>query len=315
LSDVGKHLMMNIELMSKAIDFVEDNLREAITVADMAEAVSCSLYHFCRTFNQTTHHTPYDYLMRRRISESALELLQPDKKIVEIAFDYQFNSHETFSRAFKRVFGMQPNQWRKRGSIDRRRVMPRLTPAHLKHIGKGTYLKPMLEEKAAFQVAGVMTLVKHDQTVISELWELFARELESVGHSFEPGKFYGIAYYPGHWEKRGFLYMAAGEIRGPGIVGAALVVKTVPASKYARFVHKGPTQELQLTLDYIYHTWLPKSGQSLSCPLVIEHYGEDFRSLDREESERGVYIPINSPSTPPHTARSAWATCRRADRR
>jgi len=284
--------MPDITLISKAVDFIEDNLREAIAVADMADAVAYSLYHFCRMFNQATHHTPYDYLMRRRLSQAAQELLQSDKKIIDIALDYQFNSPETFSRAFKRVFGMQPSQLRKQGSVDPRRLMPRLTFAHIKHVSKGAYLRPVLEEKSAFQVAGVMTLVKDDQTVISELWELFAQELESSETVAKAGNYYGIAYYPEDWENRGCLYMAAVEIQGLDIANVALVVKTIPALRCARFIHKGPTRELQLTLDYVYHTWLPKSGECLSYPLVIEHYGQDFRNLDNEESERGIDIPI-----------------------
>jgi AraC family transcriptional regulator len=284
--------MPDITLISKAVDFIEDNLSEAIAVADMADAVSYSLYHFCRMFNQATHHTPYDYLMRRRLSQAAQALLQTDRKIIDIAFDYQFNSPETFSRAFKRVFGMQPSQLRKQGNIDKRRLMPRLTFAHIRHIGKGAYLRPVLVEKDAFQVAGVMTLVRDDQTVIPELWDLFARELENSETVAKPENYYGIAYYPEDWENRGFLYMAAVEIRGLDIANAALAVKTIPSLKYASFIHKGPTRELQLTLDYVYHTWLPKSGECLSYPLIIEHYGQDFRSLDDEGSKRGIYIPI-----------------------
>ena len=140
--------MPDLALISEAVDYIESNLREATTVADMADAVSYSLYHFCRTFNRATHHTPYDYLMRRRLSESAQALLQTDHKIIEIGLDYQFNSPETFSRAFKRMFGMQPNQIRKQGSIDPRRLMPRLTPAHLRHINKGPYLKPVPRSRA-----------------------------------------------------------------------------------------------------------------------------------------------------------------------
>ena len=284
--------MPDITLISKAVDFIEDNLREAIAVADMADAVSYSLYHFCRTFNQATHHTPYDYLMRRRLSQAAQELLQTDKKIIEIALDYQFNSPETFSRAFKRMFEMQPSQLRKQGSVDSRQLMPRLTFAHIKHVSKGAYLKPVLEEKDAFQVVGLMTLVGDDQGAISELWELFAQELESSETAVELGDYYGIAYHPEGWEDRGFLYMAAVEIQGLDVLNTALVVKTIPALKYARFIHKGLTRGLQLTLDYIYHTWLPKSGESLSYPLVVEHYGQDFRNSDNEEAERGIYIPI-----------------------
>ena len=73
--------MPDLALIAQALDFVELNLKEPIAVADMAGAVGYSLYHFCRTFNQATHHTPYDYLMRRRLAESAQTLLQTDEKI------------------------------------------------------------------------------------------------------------------------------------------------------------------------------------------------------------------------------------------
>ena len=91
----------------RAIQFIEKNLKADIAVADMAEAASFSLYHFCRVFSQVVQHSPYDYLMRRRLSEAARELVETDKKITDIGFDHQFNSPETFSRAFKRMFDMQ----------------------------------------------------------------------------------------------------------------------------------------------------------------------------------------------------------------
>jgi AraC family transcriptional regulator len=279
-------------LMSKAVDFIEDNLKQAITVADMAEAVSFSLYHFCRTFNRVTHHTPYDYLMRRRLSEAAQVLLQSDKKILDIALDHQFNSPETFSRAFKRMFGIQPNQLRKQGRIKSRRLMPRLTLAHIVHIHKGPYLKPALEEKDAFVLAGITTLVRDDQSAVSELWDWFAQELKRCEAMVQPGDYYGFAFYPDDWEKRGYLYMAAVEVVGMDVPPGPLALNKIPALKWARFIHKGPTRELSLTLDYVYHTWLPKSGQSLSYPWVLEGFGHDFREADSQDFERGIYIPI-----------------------
>ena len=289
-------------LMAKALDFIEDNLKQAITVADMAEAVSFSLYHFCRTFNRVTHHTPYDYLMRRRLSEAAQDLLRSERKIIDIALDHQFNNPETFSRAFKRMFGIQPVQLRKGGRINSRQLMPRLTLAHIQHIHKGSYLKPALEEKDAFVVAGMTTLVRDDPGAVPDLWDWFGRELRRCEPIAQPGDYYGIAFYPDDWEERGYLYMtaiemttiemAAVEAVGMDLPPGPLVVKKIPALKWVRFIHKGPTRELSLTLDYIYHTWLPKSGQSLSYPWVLEGYGHDFRDADSQNCERAIYIPI-----------------------
>jgi len=280
--------MSNILAMLKAIEFIESNLKADIGVADIADAVSYSLYHFCRMFNRIVHHTPYDYLMRRRLSESARELVETDKKIIEIALEYQFNSPETYSRAFKRMFDMQPSQWKKQGSLDRRSLMSKLTPEHIEHINKGDYLKPVLEEKDAFQVTGIMTVVKDDPAIIPQLWDMLGQELEGIE---DKGCYYGIACYPKGWQERGYLYMAAVEVEPLEILGAALVVKTVPPSKWARFIHKGRYQDLRLTLDYVYQTWLPKSGRRLAGPFEIEHHGRDL-SPDNEESERKIYIPI-----------------------
>ena len=157
------------------------------------------------------------------------------------------------------------------------------------------YLKPVLEEKDAFHIAGLMTLVKDNRRVISELWEMFAQELDGIGNRVKPEEYYGISYYPEDWENSGFFYMAAIEIESPGIMKPTLVFKTIPPLRCARFIHKGLLRDLQLTLDYIYQIWLPKSGKTLSFPVEIEYYGRDFRGSDGEESERGISIPIEDP--------------------
>ncbi len=282
--------MPYLELVAQAIDFIEDNLQRAITIADVAGAASYSLYHFCRTFNQATHHTPYDYLMRRRLAEAAAALLHSDHKLIDIALDYQFNAPETFSRAFKRVFDMQPNQLRKQGCLDRRRLMPRLTLAHLEHISKGDYLRPLLEEKDAVQVAGVMTLVKNAPATI-EVWQWLDQELKN-SEVIEPSEYYGLTYYPDDWEERGLLYMAAIPAQSVKTASPALAMKTIPAQQHARFVHKGSTQDLPLTLDYVYHTWAPQTERRVSYSLVVERSRRNFSAADNPEFEREVYIPL-----------------------
>jgi AraC family transcriptional regulator len=279
--------MSQIASICWAIDFVEAHLKEEITVADMADAAGYSLYHFCRTFNSLVHHTPYDYLMRRRLSESARELVETGKRVIDIAFDYRFNSPETYSRAFKRMFGLQPSQWKEQGRLDRRSLMSPLTPEHLEHINKGDYLRPVLEERDAFLVAGVMTLLEDSDEAISRLWEVLVRELGGV----EGVKYYAITWYPDGWEKSGLFYMAGVEIGAMDGVNPALVVKAIPPLKCARFVHKGLRGDLQLTLDYVYQTWLPKSGARLAYPLEIVCYGQDMSAVQRD-AELEIYIPI-----------------------
>ena len=281
----------------RAIQFIEKNLHTEIAVADMADAAAFSLYHFCRVFSQVAHHSPYDYLMRRRLSEAARELVETGKKIINIGLDYQFNNPETFSRAFKRMFGMQPSQWKKQSCLDSRCLLPAFSLAYLEHINQGDYLKPVFAQRPSMQLAGVVSLVEENEPgTIAKLWNVLKEELVR-NEALSPENYCGVIWYPSVGDRSGFFYMAAIEIAGvktqtPDMMSSDLVTKTIPASTFARFVHKGPWAKRQLTLDYIYQTWLPKSGQHLSNPLEIEYYGQDFQQTVVAESETKVYIPL-----------------------
>jgi AraC family transcriptional regulator len=284
-----RYFMLNVPLMAQAIDFVEDHLRDDVTVGDIARAVSLSVYYFCRSFNQATHHTPYDYLMRRRIAEAARDLLQTDRKIIEITFDYHFNSPETFARAFKRVFGMQPTQWRKQGRLDRRLIMPRLTQAHLQHLAQGSYLQPILIERPELHLAGLMTLVQDDPTVIETLWGCFNHSIGSHGDPAERD-LYGILHYAAEVEPAGYFYLLGVPIADATSPATTWVAKILPAQTCARFTHKGRRGDLQLTLDYIFHTWLPYANVPLRSSTILLHYGHNHEDSALAETE--VFVEI-----------------------
>jgi len=282
--------MLNIPLMAQAIGFIEDHLRDDITVGDMARAVSLSVYYFCRSFNQAAHHTPYDYLMRRRLAEAARDLMQTDRKIIEIAFDYQFNNPETFARAFKRVFGMQPNQWRKQGCLDRRLIMPRLTLAHLQHMSQGPYLRPVLIERPELHLAGLMTLVQEDLTVIDTLWGWFNHSIGSRGNPADVD-LYGVLQYPGP-ETSGCFHLLGVPLTEALTPDPLWIGKTLPMQSCARFIHKGLRRDLPLTLDYIYHIWLPQANLTLVSPIILLHYRQGFE--DSPDAETEVLVEVGS---------------------
>ena len=114
------------EAIAAALKFIEAHLCEDIRVGDIAQAVGYSLFHFIRTFNGAVWHTPYDYVMRRRLSHGALLLLNTDARVLDIALACQFESHEGFTRAFGRLLGLTPSAWRERDFADQRYLMPPL---------------------------------------------------------------------------------------------------------------------------------------------------------------------------------------------
>jgi len=276
--------MNNITVMALALDFIESHLREPVGVADMAAAVSYSLYHFCRTFKAATHFTPYDYLMRRRIAEAAREVLASERKLIDIAFDYQFNNPETFSRAFKRVMDVQPTQWRKQGAAGYRQMMPRLTAEHLEHLQRGAPWRPTIETRPALDLIGVMTLGDD----VTAAWEQLHSELAACGLADTGGDFYGWTWCAAEGGVTATL--AALVNSGACIEAGALVAKTLPARTYLRVPHRGTARDLALTLDYAYHIWLPQSDYRAALPWYVEGFG----TLPDRPSDGAwdVYLPV-----------------------
>ncbi len=76
------------------------------------------------------------YYKRRRIILSAAQLLHTDKRILDIALEWGFGSHEAYTRAFARVMGMSPSAFR--------RARPIVGKAQLR---PGVYGLELLEQK------------------------------------------------------------------------------------------------------------------------------------------------------------------------
>jgi AraC family transcriptional regulator len=283
--------MNALEAICRAIEFIEAHLQTPTAVADVAAAVGYSVFHFCRTFNQVTHHTPYDYLVRRRLAEAARVLVRGEQRIIDVALDYCFNSPETFARAFRRVYGVSPRQARKAGQVDAWRAMPCLTRAHLEHLHKGAYLKPVLVEREAVRLVGVMSLLSAKRGEHA-LWAWLEEELVTGEGLPAAGERWGVAYYAAGWERRGYSYMAGVEAPAERAAPPGLAMQVLPGGEWARFVHKGPTRELGLTLDYIFHTWLPRSGRALARPLVVEQFHQGLQQAEQPGGERAVLIPL-----------------------
>ena len=105
-----------IQSLSKAINYIESNLINEIAVDDVAEHVYASSANFQRIFNLITGITIGEYIRNRRLTVAGQEILQGQSKIIDIAMRYQYDTQESFSKAFSRFHGVAPS------SVFKRRV-------------------------------------------------------------------------------------------------------------------------------------------------------------------------------------------------
>lgn len=99
--------------INKSIEYIEHNLNKKIELKSLAEKAFLSKCHFHRIFHAIVGEPVAEYIRKRKLMEAADELLNTEDKILDIALKYQFSSQESFTKAFKKLYGMPPREFRK----------------------------------------------------------------------------------------------------------------------------------------------------------------------------------------------------------
>lgn len=99
-------------LVQKAREYIDKHKTEELSLAGVAKAAGASVFHFCKVFHKSTGLKFTDYVARVRLQDARNRLLNPNLRISEIAYDVGFQSLTQFNRAFKRVFGQSPTDFR-----------------------------------------------------------------------------------------------------------------------------------------------------------------------------------------------------------
>lgn len=99
--------------IKKAMNYIENNLKKEIRTEDIADSAGFSKYHFQRVFKRETGLNLYEYIQKRRLAEASSLLRNTNVRILDIAVYLCFESQEVFTRAFKKVYGLPPGQYRK----------------------------------------------------------------------------------------------------------------------------------------------------------------------------------------------------------
>lgn len=101
------------ECVQKMIDYIEINLKENIALTDVALHVGYSQFYCSKSFSREVGICMKNYIRLRKMSAAALELRDTKKRILDIAFEYGYNSQEAFTRSFTETFDVNPGAYRR----------------------------------------------------------------------------------------------------------------------------------------------------------------------------------------------------------
>ena len=266
------------ESIIRAVEYIEENLRDDISVEEIAKFAGYSKFHFIRRFRESLGLTPADYVRKRRISEIVRRMETDKRPICDIAFEYGFNSKENFLRAFKKEHHILPTEFK-------------YTQNSLKLYDRIDFDEPEFCVEGKLQILEPFFLIVYpsDEKNPPDFWNKYntkgwSKKLsggnvaEDIGVSSwneaELDYFIGIRKEEAHGDLSGTVEL---EVRG----GLYAVFET-PAASHFDFVHT-----IHKTWDYIGRVWLPEHGYRKVNSYELECYTESSRTYSET-----IYIPV-----------------------
>lgn len=116
MQSMGDDVMDWATSIQRALDHMEDNLLEELSMSEIAEVAQSSPFTFQRAFHILSGYTVGEYIRNRKLSLAAGELQSGGPKVIDVAIKYGYESPESFSRAFERFHGLLPSAARKSGA-------------------------------------------------------------------------------------------------------------------------------------------------------------------------------------------------------
>jgi|LGOV01.1.fsa_nt_gb AraC family transcriptional regulator len=256
-----------------AINFIEKNLTNEITLSKVANVSGYSIPHLYRVFKSMTGYNIMEYVRKRRLSEAYRELNLTSQRILSIAVKYNYDSHEAFTRAFNAEYGFSPSSKRKKDEI---LLFDKLTLL--------SYLKGEVNMKPKIVSRGLMTIISTKRYVtgsVNEKFRMFSEAKKELVNNLDliqnrTGNELIATYdlksddiFKTHAEME-YIYYIGVEVDKVQDIPHNMYLRKMKPSKYAVFSYNKKTKKLnnqsidKPIFDYINGVWLPDSGYKLS---------------------------------------------------
>jgi AraC family transcriptional regulator len=290
--------MNYLEQLEKAVIFIENNLHEDLKTYEVAGAAGYSCYHFHRIFEAVLGETVGNYIRSRRLCRAAGDLLYTDKRILDIAVYYQFDSQEAFNRAFKKAYKVSPGVYRKNRIDAIVGSKKELSPLRLKHLSEGMTIQPVLKEIDPVMLVGLRGRSSLSDNKLFAMWQTFNTRVSEIQNLAAGQRGFGVCEADPGFDLSLFdestesSHFIGAEVTSIAEVPEGMEMKVLNGGRYAVFTHKGRLDTLSMTYEYIWGTWVLCSGYEIDLRDDFEFYDERFLGPDQDASEFDIYLPI-----------------------
>ncbi|MBI5067849.1 MAG: GyrI-like domain-containing protein [Deltaproteobacteria bacterium] len=294
--------------VESALRRIASGLDDALDLAALARAAALSPLHFHHVFRGMVGETPLEVHRRLRLERAAVRLATGDGQVVRVAFEAGYETHESFTRAFRQAYAVSPSEYRARA---RAALACGAAPAHWLAARCGLHFGA--EPALAFHPPHPQGADPMDVEIL-ELPELTVAAVRHTGpyptisRAFE--RLGSVAARAGLFALRGATMVAtyhddpeatpAAELRSDaGLViprgtrlPEELAELRLPAGRYACTLHRGPYTLLGDTWARLMGEWLPASGHRVGAGVSLEVYRNDPSTAAPADLLTEIRVPL-----------------------
>jgi AraC family transcriptional regulator len=292
----------------RAIERVVQSLDDALDLTELARPAALAPLHFHRIFRGMAGETPLEMHRRLRLERAAHGLADSADPVTRVAFDAGYETHESFTRAFREVYSVSPSEFRVRAHTaarDGTRPPPRELAARSGvHFG-GRRRDPdvSFNQGESTMLVDVQDMPELRVAAVSHVgpYNTIYEACRRLGELAEPA---GLHEHPGAalvaiWHDDVETTPAAELRSDAGLVVPAEVTLPnglhelrIPAGMYARTTHRGPYTLLGDTWARFMGEWLPQSGRRVGSGVTYELYRNTPATAAPEALLTDLYLPV-----------------------
>lgn len=292
------------EQIQITVDYIEEHISEEIKIEDLAKTAALSQFYFQRLFSQLVKKPVNEYIRLRRLSRATEALREKNKRILDIALDCGFSSHENFTRTFKNAFGITPEEFRSNpvrlNNFGRPQLLlnytlidenvPLITDGivlemNRKQIASPQYFTGLVAEELIEQMPGGG---KTGIDTLGQLWDDFHEKKPSIQGLKSDGDELGAAFAG---TKEGYYRYFAGAEANSKKAAEGYASWELQEGEYIICSFEAEDFE-HLIMDavykahkYIFETWLPNHKVTVK-PFAVERY----ESHDQDTTKMEIWV-------------------------
>lgn len=289
-----------IQRLNLVFNYIRDYLTDDLSLAKLADVASFSPFHFHRLFKSLTGETVNEVVMRLRLERAATLLkTAPTMPILQVALSCGFNSASSFSRAFRRQYGLTARDWdrvmplknSKNGQV--LEGFPRYHLDELHDIAGSDEMEVRIRELPEQRMAYLRVSNSYVPERVVTAYERLKAWYAARGGKASQTKLFGMSQddpdiTPLRLCRYDWCVSIPSDWQGSGPVSTRLF----PACHVAYIHCEGDIYSVDRAWQYLYRYWLPRSRfQPANLP-AMEIYRREPAELGWERYDLDCAVPI-----------------------